>query len=154
MPFHSFQTTTVHLRSLQHSQHSLSRLSTGKLDLAYRQQECTLVPQLKSISVFVLGNAVDVISTVTRSGVQSPARVANGVGCARNATNNTGGAAGHGAQGSIIWSDDGAIVTICCEGVSIDVPSRVNAYYGQLTPENVLSVGVEVNVQTDPSART
>ncbi|KAI6758554.1 hypothetical protein HG530_010794 [Fusarium avenaceum] len=125
------------LDSSKRSNNTGPGLPNSGLDLAGGQAEAvsTLVPKFDGVRVLGLGDTLDVVETVTGGGVESAARVASGVRVSRLGLDAVVETGGKGGESSLLRRNDAAVVT-----------------ESKLTPENVLSVGVEVNVEADTLA--
>lgn len=115
----------------QHVQNTGPGLNNGRLNLASGQNEAigTSVAELISVRVGRVGRNISVISAAASGGIQSRARGTNGVA-----------GAGDGADGGSSVGGDGAV-----SGIVLGT-GRAGVAIG---PEDVLAVGVEVDVEAD-----
>jgi hypothetical protein len=123
--------SNLYLCILQHTHDTSPSLHNSGLNLRGRQGEAIIssIPQLISIRVGRIARHIGVIRAVARSSVQSRASRANGIASSRNTANGSSSARGERAVLRFVFGTEVAVITI--------------------GPQNVLAVGVEVDVETN-----
>lgn len=93
---------------------------------------------------------MEVVSAIASGGIQSATSISNGVARSRDASNSGSGAASHGVESVFVGGNITAVITESYEMVSINQDASTVSKL--LTPKNVLSIGVEVNVNLNALA--